>query len=533
MDVTESDIRPGTTESDAFPVVLPSVQHWKTWQPPNVPSQKATGDSNEVLVASLANLRDSAGAALRNGRASSSRGGKAASDASAYWAYHAARLSFFAGQNVLALALSTARMQSSAKSKEAGGLQGSDDDEKEAKSMFLFESGGLVPVVAALGNLVSESVATWEQDHANIVRGDYAVPWDMDMGLSHRQAQPSFVLDKGRRLFQETFSILSRKATATAEDRTVWMGGANTAASPTYRDTATSTHPASFYPDYYQTNFHYQTDGWLSQDSASVYETATESLFLGRQDAMQRGALVPVASWADEWVSSSGSSNARSTGGLGVRMLEVACGTGRFATFLRDNYPHADLTVTDLSPFYLEQARENLAYWEAARGDEARKRVRTKPYPAHTGNSQVVFEQAKAERLPFEPGSFDAVLCVYLFHELPPNVRREAAREFARVLSPGGLLVFTDSVQRGDRFPGYDARLDRFEDLNEPFYTSYVREDLVGIFKEAGLAPDLKSVTSVSKTLSFRKPRTEHTAAVPQANASLPEKEPAAASNGA
>ena len=42
-------------------------------------------------------------------------------------------------------------------------------------------------------------------------------------------------------------------------------------------------------------DFHYQTDGWLSADSADVYETSTETLFLGRQDAMQRATLLPLA----------------------------------------------------------------------------------------------------------------------------------------------------------------------------------------------------------------------------------------------
>ena len=41
------------------------------------------------------------------------------------------------------------------------------------------------------------------------------------------------------------------------------------------------------YPSYYMNSFHYQTDGWLSPSSASVYESSTETLFLGRQDAMQ------------------------------------------------------------------------------------------------------------------------------------------------------------------------------------------------------------------------------------------------------
>jgi len=51
---------------------------------------------------------------------------------------------------------------------------------------------------------------------------------------------------------------------------------------------------SNLYPDYYQNNFHYQTDGWFSAASADVYEVSTETLFVGRQDAMQRGTLVPI-----------------------------------------------------------------------------------------------------------------------------------------------------------------------------------------------------------------------------------------------
>lgn len=53
--------------------------------------------------------------------------------------------------------------------------------------------------------------------------------------------------------------------------------------------------------------------------------------------------------------------------GTGLRMLEVGAGTGRFATFVRDNYPRADLTVSELSPFYLQEARDQMAHWQAQR----------------------------------------------------------------------------------------------------------------------------------------------------------------------
>ncbi len=68
-----------------------------------------------------------------------------------------------------------------------------------------------------------------------------------------------------------------------------------------------------------------QTDGWLSEQSAKVYEVSTETLFLGRQDAMQRQTLVPLHKFM----------MGRPSNGTGVRALEVAAGTGRFATFTK------------------------------------------------------------------------------------------------------------------------------------------------------------------------------------------------------
>ena len=68
-----------------------------------------------------------------------------------------------------------------------------------------------------------------------------------------------------------------------------------------------------------------QTDGWLSEQSAKVYEVSTETLFLGRQDAMQRQTLVPLHKFV----------MSRPAGAAGLRALEIAAGTGRFATFTK------------------------------------------------------------------------------------------------------------------------------------------------------------------------------------------------------
>ncbi len=52
-------------------------------------------------------------------------------------------------------------------------------------------------------------------------------------------------------------------------------------------------------------------------------------------------------------------------------------------------------------------------------------------------------------------------------------------------------MVLTDSVQTGDRL-SFDATLDRFGDFNEPYYRSYIEDDLGEVFIEAGLVPDMK-----------------------------------------
>lgn len=78
-----------------------------------------------------------------------------------------------------------------------------------------------------------------------------------------------------------------------------------------------------------------QTDGWLSERSAKVYEVSTETLFLGRQDAMQRQTLVPLHAFMA----------GRMPNGRGTRLLEVAAGTGRFATFIKVRNRLAELSL--------------------------------------------------------------------------------------------------------------------------------------------------------------------------------------------
>jgi SAM-dependent methyltransferase len=53
------------------------------------------------------------------------------------------------------------------------------------------------------------------------------------------------------------------------------------------------------------------------------------------------------------------------------------------------------------------------------------------------------------------------VTSIFMFHELPPKVRRIIFGECARVLKPGGRFVLVDSLQRGDE-PDYAGLLELF-----------------------------------------------------------------------
>ena len=223
-------------------------------------------------------------------------------------------------------------------------------------------------------------------------------------------------------------------------------------------------------PRYYLQNFHYQTDGYLSDHSAELYDHQVEVLFGGAADAMRRQALVPLHH------------HFRTRRTTEARLLDVASGTGRFLTFVKDNYPRLDVTALDLSPNYLAQARRLLAPW-----------------------SRTHVVQAAAESIPAPDSSFDAVTCIYLFHELPRKVRAAAAAEMARVLKPDGILVFVETVQKGDR-PDYDGLLELFPiGFHEPYYADYVRQDLDDLFTGAGLEIVETTLAFMSKVVVLRK----------------------------
>lgn len=208
--------------------------------------------------------------------------------------------------------------------------------------------------------------------------------------------------------------------------------------------------PKNNYPDYFLRNFHFQTDGYLSKQSAKIYEHQVEILFNGTALSMRRYLLEAV----DKYISKNKDAEFKS--------LEIAAGTGLGSWIFKSAYPDVDHTMTDLSESYLDHCKEK--YFDLP---------------------NVNFLRCGAEETPFKNESFDFLFHIYLFHEIPEKIRLEALKEHHRILKPGGHLYIMDSMQLGDSDMD-EFILDFPRNFHEPFYNNYIKMDMEKALQEAG-----------------------------------------------
>lgn len=286
----------------------------------------------------------------------------------------------------------------------------------------------------------------FEQDLQNIEDGLYPAPRDFSVRDIAR------ALESSRLFLKDATEVDARRRR---------KGG---------REVPQRPNSAPDLPAYYLQNFHFQSGGWLTEDSARLYDTQVEVLFTGAADVMRRAALAEIGR------------EMRGRDQRKVRYLEAACGSGRFLRQTMDAFPRLNAEAFDLSPAYCETARDAVREWphvQVSTGD-----ITATPYP---------------------DAAFDVAANIYLFHELPPAVRRQAAAELARIIKPGGLFVFADSVQLADA-PAFAGSIERFPDLfHEPYYKSYLKTDLKALFAEAGFTAERETVSFLTKVIAFRR----------------------------
>jgi SAM-dependent methyltransferase len=195
-----------------------------------------------------------------------------------------------------------------------------------------------------------------QQDLANIEAGLYPLPADHDGSLLT-------LLDRSRLFFEDLPEIHQRRE----------RGAHNEVLAEETRGKR---------PRYYLQNFHFQSGGRMTGDSASRYDTQVEVLFNGTANATRRQALPQlheIFAGRDQ---------------RKLRLLDIGCGTGRFLDFLKQAWPRLPVLGLDMSEPYVRYAKRHLKRW-----------------------SRINLIVGNAESLPVPDESQDAVTSIFLFHE--------------------------------------------------------------------------------------------------------------------
>ena len=100
-------------------------------------------------------------------------------------------------------------------------------------------------------------------------------------------------------------------------------------------------------------------------------------------------------------------------------IADIGCGPGLLSKELASRSVEFRVTGVDISSVALDMARKNCK-----------------------GLSNVLFRYGNVNKLPFQDGTFDIVVCKDGFHHFPSPVR--ALREMLRVVKGGGILYMQD-----------------------------------------------------------------------------------------
>ena len=149
-------------------------------------------------------------------------------------------------------------------------------------------------------------------------------------------------------------------------------------------------------------------------------------------------------------------------------VLDAGCGTGSYSNALLRYVGRIE--AVDLNEDMLEVASRKLAW----------------------AGDRVSFHSSRIDELPFEDASLDGVMINQVLHHLPDDAsegfpaHREAFREFARVLKPGGVLTVSTCSQEQLRAGYWHYHL--IPEAADALRSRYVPlDELVEILEDSGL----------------------------------------------
>jgi demethylmenaquinone methyltransferase/2-methoxy-6-polyprenyl-1,4-benzoquinol methylase/phosphoethanolamine N-methyltransferase len=166
----------------------------------------------------------------------------------------------------------------------------------------------------------------------------------------------------------------------------------------------------------------------------------------------------------------------------GEKVLDVGCGTGALTFALKPRVRGGEVYGIDASPEMIEVAKEKAAM----------------------AKTEIDFQVALIEAIPFPDATFDLVTSSLMLHHLPDDLKRKGFTEIRRVLKPGGRFLAMDFASES-RF-GLDSPIGHLLSILGIARGASVVGKLAPMLKEAGFS-DVEALPTRHKNFAFIRAR--------------------------
>ena len=172
------------------------------------------------------------------------------------------------------------------------------------------------------------------------------------------------------------------------------------------------------YPEYYLKPFHGYDEGNLNWLAAYENEASTISMSSRyfKNVNPQDSADFIRKNFTDKILSYNNNSNFNN-------ILDIGCSIGISTKYLNKFIPGEKKIIgLDLSPYFISIAKFN--NWKEG--------------------TDIEYILSNAEDIDLQNNSFDLICCSFMFHEVPPEARKNVLKEMYRLLKPGGIISILD-----------------------------------------------------------------------------------------
>ena len=223
---------------------------------------------------------------------------------------------------------------------------------------------------------------------------------------------------------------------------------------------ATVKNPNLDYPKYYLRSFHAYDQGNLSWDAALEVEVAAYA--------------VHAKLWENAGVE--GDRRLRNSYHQVLQeklpftpqnIVDLGCSVGMSSFALQEQYPEAEVTGVDLSPYFLSVAQ----------------------YRAREQQFNIRWHHSQAEDTSLPKASYDLVSACLIFHELPQKAAKAIFAEAKRLLKPGGYFCLMDMNPRSPVYQKMPPYVFTLLKSTEPYLDEYFTLNVDQSLTEAGFAP--------------------------------------------